>query len=394
MGNAVPLQALSMLEHLRERVPAKFLSYLVRRLHDEKIQEVNGQVRFSIFFPPYPSTAFERYCDSLAHHRRAPLMTHFAVTSRCPWKCGFCSHTKRTGDEMTTGQVVAVLDQLKGVGNCIVGLTGGEPLLRDDLEQLVESACPEISPMLITSGYNLTARRVKRLAAAGVDNFTIGIESADPSEHDAARQVKGAFQHARRAVEACREVGVHTALTTCAFREKLNSGAIDRMYELASEWGVHELRMTTPIAVGSLAGRPSEMLSPEETQRLNDLHVTYNRRKGGPSMVSFPYVECDGMFGCGAGYHHLFIDAGGEVCPCDLAPLSFGNVRSEPLEEIWRRMGTYFPLPRCGCAVKPLLSKFADRTELPVPRAETEKIFPPRSDADQLPAAYKHLFEQ
>lgn len=104
------------------------------------------------------------------------------------------------------------------------------------------------------------------------------------------------------------------------------------------------------------------------------------RRRGGPVVASFAYLESAEMFGCGAGYHHLFIDAAGEACPCDLTPLSFGNVTLEPLADIWQRMGELFARPRHACLMGRIVPDLAqvlrdaDSPGLPVPREKSEKL--------------------
>ena len=101
------------------------------------------------------------------------------------------------------------------------------------------------------------------------------------------------------------------------------------------------------------------------------------------------------MFGCGAGFHHLFIDAIGNVCPCDLTPLSFGNVFEEPLEKIWLKMGQVFDLPRCGCLMKEICTKTSNLMDSKLP-LDSEKSFDlcqAVSRDDKLPKVYKNLFK-
>jgi MoaA/NifB/PqqE/SkfB family radical SAM enzyme len=135
------------------------------------------------------------------------------------------------------------------------------------------------------------------------------------------------------------------------------------------------------------------MLTPETRAALGRFHAAHNRRPGGPAVAAVPYLESAEMFGCGAGYHHLFIDATGEVCPCDLAPLSFGNVNDEPLASIWSRMGARFPQARCECLMKGLAEKVAAET-LPLPREESETLCPVTPHAAPMPEIYRRLFKQ
>ena len=392
MNLATTFRLMRMFGRLVGRVPTGHLWYLLRQLSGEKPHAFDGQLRINTFFPPYPSPAFDRFCENLIARARAPYSTYIAVTSRCPCRCAHCSIAGRAGEDLTTEQWQAVIRQIKGLGACTLGLTGGEPLDRDDLETLIAAAGPEMATIVFTSGHGLDAARARRLASAGVTCVTVGLDGPDAERHDAVRQVDGSFTAARQAVDACNAAGVYTAVSTVAFRERIASGQIDAMAELAARWGAREFRILAPVATGGLAGCAAAMLTDEERSRLGDLHRRYNRRRGGPAIASFARLESDELFGCGAGYHHLFIDPGGEVCPCDLTPLSFGNVLRQPLQEIWREMADHFPRPRCGCMMNRLAEpvRHADGP-LPLAPERSRKLCPPPGEGDPLPEAYRRL---
>ena len=134
------------------------------------------------------------------------------------------------------------------------------------------------------------------------------------------------------------------------------------------------------------------MLSEPEYQALADFHIRHNRNQGGPAVASFAYLESDQMFGCGAGYHHLFIDSAGQVSPCDLTPLSFGNAAELPLAEIWESMADTFPHPRCGCLMRQLAEKIGPEP-LPIDPERSRMLCPPPDKDTPLPDGYRHLLK-
>jgi len=389
------IHVMRMFAGVAGRLPAGHLWYLLRRMRNEKPHRFAGQTRINTFFPPYPSQAFERFCEALICRRRVPFSTYLAVTDACPFHCEHCSYARRRPGRMPRGQMLNVVEQIKSLGTCTLGLTGGEPLLRDDLEDLVAAARPEMATIVFTSGHGLSAARARRLASAGVTCVTIGIESPDAAVHDAVRGQAGSFDEAREAVRTCQEAGIYTAISTMATREKIADGQLERLYDLASQWSVGEFRILSPVATGGLAGRKAAMLTPSELQELYNFHVQHNRRRGGPAVACFAYLESEALFGCGAGFHHLFIDAAGEVCPCDLTPLSFGNVTAEPLAEIWRRMGRYFSQPRSGCLMQRLAEDFDfDALPLPLPRPRSEALCSTCLPDAQPPEGYRRLLKR
>ena len=387
------LAVVRMFGRMIGRLPAGHLWLLLRRMRNEKPHRFAGQTRINTFFPPYPSPAFDRFCEAVIGRRRVPFSTYLAVTGRCPYRCPHCSYAGRGEGELPTRRMLDLIGQIKAIGTCTLGLTGGEPMLRDDLPELLAAAGPEMASILFTTGHRLDAPAARRLAEARLTCVTVGIESADPARHDKVRGRGGSFEEARAAVAACREAGLYTAVSTVATRRKLAGGELERMYDLAAEWGVGEFRVLAPVATGGWLACAAEMLSPQERAEAAAFHVRHNRRRVGPAVASFAYLESAELFGCGAGYHHLFIDAAGNVCPCDLTPLSFGNVTAEPLVEIWSRMAHHFPRPRCRCLMADLAGRLPDGAALPLPPAQSQRLCPPRPAGEKapLPEAYRRL---
>jgi MoaA/NifB/PqqE/SkfB family radical SAM enzyme len=395
MSLATSVQVMRMFARLTGRVPTSHLWYLLRRLRFEKPHRFNGQIRINTFFPPYPSPAFDRFCRALIERRRVPYSTYLAATSACPFRCPHCSYAGRPAGQLSRERMLDVIGQIKSIGTCALGLTGGEPLLRDDLEDLVAAAGPEMVCIVFTAGYGLDAARARRLAAAGVSCVTVGLESADAATHDRIRGQAGSFAIAEGAVRACLQAGIYTAVSTVGMRERIAAGELESIYELARRWGVGEFRVLAPVATGAWVRCGAQMLAPDESRALREFHLGHNRRREGPAVVCNAYLESDELFGCGAGFHHLFIDASGQVCPCDLTPLSFGDVTSEPLAGIWERMGTFFPLPRCGCLMGKLALGLGEEAgSLPLSRETSERLCPRRAITDSLPEGYKRLLKQ
>ena len=381
-----------MFARMLGRAPARHLWRLFRLMRFEKPHRFAGQVRINSFFPPYPSPAFDRFCEAVIARRRVPYSTYVAVTGLCPYACGHCSYARRSDRELTREQMLDVIGQIKSLGVCTLGLTGGEPMLRDDLHELVSAAGPEMACIVFTTGHRLDVRRAKQLADAGVANVTIGLENADAAAHDRVRGREGSFAEAEAAACACRDAGVYLAISAIGAREKLVRGELERMYELGMRWSASEFRILAPAATGAWKGCEAEMLSPDEYRALAEFHQDHNRRKSGPAIASFAYLESDAVFGCGAGFHHLFVDAAGQVCPCDLTPLSFGDVTAEPLANIWRRMGAFFPAPRRGCLMNRIARQVDEHGEtLPLERAVSEQICRACQPEGPLPEGYRRL---
>ncbi|MBN1554071.1 MAG: radical SAM protein [Phycisphaerae bacterium] len=380
------------------RVPMGHLLFLAKRMRNERPIRFNGRTRVNSFFPPFPSPAFDRFRRAVIKRKRVPYNAYLAVTSRCPYHCSHCSLAGRSGEELTTEQWLSVIEQLQELGACTVGFTGGEPMLRDDLAELIRAAGRDMATILFTTGYNLATTEARAFREAGLGCVTVGVESSDPREHNTIRAGEGdSFASASIAIAACQQEGLFTALSTIGTKERIHSGELERMYEMAREWHVGEFRLLAPVATGGKVGCSEFMLSDEEYAALAEFHIRHNREKTSwsrrpkpPAVASFAYLESTEMFGCGAGYHHLFIDAAGNVCPCDLTPLSFGNVLHEPLANIWRRMGESFPRPRRKCIMRTLAGQLTDQP-LPIEPDQSAELIPPPDPTEPLPEGYRRL---
>jgi MoaA/NifB/PqqE/SkfB family radical SAM enzyme len=358
-------------------------------MRNERVHRFRGQWRVNSFFPPWPSRAFGRFMQAMIRRWRVPVSCYIAVTSECPFACAHCSLGGRQPGQLPLQTLLRVIRDLKSVGCCIVGFTGGEPLLRSDLETLIAAAGPEMSSVVFTTGWGLDTGRARSLAQAGLACLTVGVESSSPQEHDAVRGRPGSWRQAQASVAAARAAGLYTALSTIGTSDKIASGRLEEIHSLARDWGAMELRVLSPVSTGQAVGAGFAP-GPGDLGRLYDFHVRHNRRGKGPAVACFAYLESSEMFGCGGGFHHLFIDARGNACPCDLAPLAMGNITEEPLADVWRRMGELFPRPRRRCLMTQLPSLTAGE-ELPIPRARSEALCRSLGQDPALPEAYRHL---
>ncbi|MFW6170336.1 MAG: radical SAM protein [Planctomycetota bacterium] len=378
------------------KLPLGHLLYLARQFPHEYPHHHAGKLYINAFFPPYPSTAFDRFLDNTLQGKRVPYSVYFAVTDRCPFKCAHCSYGRHQKGSLSTKQAIEVIRHVNSLSAATIGFTGGEPLMRDDIVDLVRAVGDDMSSVLFTTGHRLTEQLARHLQQAGLDTIMIGLESDDPSEHDGTRGVPGSFLESLSAVDLSLNADFHTAISTVGTKQKIAAGTIERMGELAAARGVHEFRILEPIPTGRFHECNDQILSEAESKQLSHFHKQWNRGNRRPAISAFSHLESDEMFGCGAAFHHLFIDARGNVCPCDLTPLSFGNVLEEPLMDIWIRMSDLFPLPRCGC----LMRELRENTEisgteaaLPLSPGESERLCRTLPTNTCLPGIYKRLFK-
>ncbi|MCE5251059.1 radical SAM protein, partial [bacterium] len=320
----------------------------------EKVRLFNDRYVVNTHFPPFPSPAFDNLVEQFGligdvSERRLYSVT-LAVTNRCSYRCWHCYNAGRSQEDIPLPVIKELVRDLQNMGVVRVTLTGGEPLLRKDLESIAGAFDKRASLNLNTTGSGLTAERASALRDNGLFALGVSIDSENPEEHDRMRGVKGAFTTALRALDLASKNGLYPYIISLATHEFLGRDRFMSFMRFAAGTGAREVHLLEPCATGKLAGRQDVLLRKADTNRVIEYQKEIACDDGLPVLSSFLYLESPDAFGCGAGLTHLYIDGSGELCPCNLVPLSFGNVTREPLKDILDRMGSCFTKPRTVCA--------------------------------------------
>jgi MoaA/NifB/PqqE/SkfB family radical SAM enzyme len=335
-------------------------------MHGERITRHGRQWVINSFLPPFPGPAFNRLFENLLSGRRlSPVSAFLAVTDVCPYNCWHCSYRNRPAGRLDTAQWQQIIAGLHRLGASIIGFTGGEPCSRPDLPQLVQAAATGgAATIVFSSGACLDLSLLQKLKAAGLWSVCISLDHPEAAEHDRLRRAPGAHARACAMLRLAREQGFYTMVGTVATRALVENHLLEPMSRLAGQCGAHELRIVEPMPCGLLAGSNGDtLLTPEHIRVIRQFHITTNRRGREPKVCAFNQVESPEVFGCGAGTQHVFIDARGEVCPCDFTAMSFGNAARQPLDEVWSRMSGAMGNPRRHCFIQQhhaLLRKHGD----------------------------------
>ena len=357
------------------------LKFLHKWLRGEMLTKHNGQWVLNSFLPPFPGEAYERMFENLLSGRRlSPVSTYIAVTGSCPFNCPHCSIKGRPKGELSTASWISAIEQLKALGNSVLGFTGGEPLMRDDLPELIETAVLNgMETIVFSSGAGLTPALAEKLKKAGLWAFCVSIESFDTECNAEMRNSSEALPIAIEALKLAKATGFYTMIGSVGRRGFVKSGEYEKIYEFARKLGVDEFRIVEPMPCGKMIGSTEDnLLTQEHVKKLRDFHVTTNHRGKKPKVCAFNHVESPEYFGCGGGTQHMFIDYNGQVCPCDFTPLSFGCIENKPLSEIWQRMNNAMHNPRRNCFIRKnyqIIQEHYKRTgDLPLPPVISEKV--------------------
>ncbi|WP_148689077.1 radical SAM protein [Methanopyrus sp. SNP6] len=323
------------------------LKKLFKHLEEEKPAAVlEDRIVFSLYLPPFPSRAFTRVLrarlKSEVLGRRVPEAVTMAVTRKCPCNCVHCSADRRKPTELSTEDWQRAIQDALDLGTYNVTFTGGDPLFREDLPELIRAVDGNRAvATAFTSGYTLEDR-VEELKEAGLYAIHVSIDSPDPEEHDELRGVPGLFERCISGIKAALDVGLLVGVSTYATQETVETGKVEDVVRLAADLGAHEVTIFDAVPTGRLLHEESVMLSDEHREDLINLHLKWNREKrSGPRVSTMSYVNSEHGAGCFAGYVQCHVTNDGEVTPCDFTPISFGNIREDGLKAAWKRITSH-----------------------------------------------------
>lgn len=336
--------------------------------------------------PPVPSKAFLTFVTGgMAEHslftdlafsrRSAPLSVHLCMTARCCYRCEHCGATYTDGRaEPTTAEWIRVIQELQALGVAYIGFSGGEPLLRADMEEIIGAVDQRSTTLLFTNGRSLTPERALSLKRSGLLILAVSLDSPKPEEHNRIRRSADAFAHALAAIRNASRAGLYTLVSAVVYKRDLTKENLHRLFELAKEHGAHEVRIHQPMPRGELTdSREAEQIfyTAEDIARLNRIQFAANRTKNSfPKVTSLAYTEGPCKFGCGAGVLHSYVSVTGELWPCDFVPLSLGNVFREDLKSLYARMMGAAGIPKRACWARSLAGQLRAR-QLPLDTEES-----------------------
>ncbi|MGD8922955.1 MAG: radical SAM protein [Candidatus Zixiibacteriota bacterium] len=285
-----------------------------------------------------------------------PNIVGWEITSQCNLTCPHCysAAMRRPHNEMDTAECKSVIDALARIGVGTIGWTGGEPLMRKDLEELIAYAGENgLRCNITTNGVLLDRQRAESLLAAGNRTIQISLDGSTPELNRLMRRATDEeYYKIIDAIRICRNLNMRVYLATVVGQENLDDAW--EMMNLAQREDVHSIRFCgfTPAGRGKRNDVKERL---EFNRRMEELlEFVEKAQTEGPVIPSF-----DTAFGpipfeytfhkCVAGVETFYLKANGDIYPCTaLAHRRFkvGNLRERPLEEIWhsdemRAMSTY-----------------------------------------------------
>jgi MoaA/NifB/PqqE/SkfB family radical SAM enzyme len=372
------------------RVKPSINWFLTKYMGKFNLLNVGGQLIIHSHLPSVNSKAFTRFINEhLLARRSGPSHAQISLTNACPQNCRYCYNKNRSGELLNTAEIKQLIQELKKMGVFWLGFTGGEPLLNEDIVEIVKSVGDDCAIKLFTSGSSLTEQLAAELKEAGLLYVSISLDHWEEEEHDRIRGCKGSFRTALRAIDIFKSIGVHVSVSAVISREMLQGNQVQEFLKFLISLGIHEAWLSETKPTVEAFWNKASVITEEERLRLVSLQDKYNK-EGKITVNYLGHFEGGEYFGCNAGNKMVYIDAFGEVSPCVFTPMTFGNVRDKSVQAIFSEMKEHFSSESC-CFINKnyeLLKKYY-KGQSPISKEDTMEMmkevrFSPLSEFSRL----------
>jgi radical SAM protein with 4Fe4S-binding SPASM domain len=269
--------------------------------------------------------------------------------------------TGKSKDELTTKEGYRLIDQIAEVNpEAMLILTGGEPLLREDIFELSRYASSKnLMVVLGSNGTLIDEQKADALLTSGIQGVGISLDSTKAEIHDSFRGVKGAWQKTMRGIEICREKKIDFQIQTTVTQNNYNE--ISELLQVSAQSGARGFHLFFLVCTGR--GQKLSDISPLQCEEmlsyLLEIQDQYKtmliRARCAPHFLRIahqnnsqsPLVKGYSA-GCWAGTHYCRVTPEGQVTPCPYLPLSVGNLRETNFIDIWESSPVFRQLRNPG----------------------------------------------
>jgi len=279
-------------------------------------------------------------------------MIAWELTRNCNLNCIHCRASAKLGPhkgELTTDECKEIIDGILAFSSPTVILTGGEPLMREDIFEIIEYGDQKgLKLVIAVNGTLLDKEKALRLKAGGIKRVSMSIDGKDRAAHDSFRGVEGSFDAVMNAARILSEIGLPFQINTTVTR--LNADDLEAIYALTKSIGAVAWHIFLLVPVGRGEGLKGEELNAKMYEDvLEQLYAVEKKNEIEMKVTCAPHYyrivkekgDTPKSAGCLAGKSFMFISHRGIAQPCGYLEVPSGDVKNAGVKKVWEESSVF-----------------------------------------------------
>lgn len=345
-----------MAGEIRPRYFIRFLKrllFFLSKMEHNKYVKIGNRIKINLYVPAFPTRAFYNACRKVnVFDEKMPCVTVLlSITSACRFNCEHCYQKHDKGKDIEIETVTDTVKKLQDKGIAFFNIEGGEPFLVFDRLKAVCDTIDSRSEILINStGDGMTREKLLEIRKnSNLIGIMFSLHTNEPQKLNQFMGREDAWDTLVNGIELCHEAGIAVMFNSCLLKPDFSNGRFEEIMERASAFNGAILQLIKPKPAGGWLESGVDKFDAADLKLVKEKVADYNLGRG---HEKYPFISCmlneedSSLFGCTAGgTDRFYINAKGDVQPCEFLNISFGNVKEEVFDSIYARMRTQFHEP-------------------------------------------------
>lgn len=331
----------------------KRVALYLKTFRNNKIFKKGKLLSIDPGIPRFGSSIFKKFCQKFLvfNQKLACSNVLLSVTKDCTFECKHCYQRDDIGEDVDISILKKAIEEIIDSGVTGITIEGGDPFLKfDRLDNICSTIGFDAEIIINSTGNGITLDRLKKLSSnSNIRMVMFSLNSPVKEDVNFFMGQDYAWNTLIHGSRLCNISSIDTGLNCCLQREDFYNGNIEYLMEKAKDLGVRLVNINLPKASGAWLKGGFQAFTVDDRDYIKDLVTKYNkkRRFRNYPAISAQIIEEDNQHhGCTAGgTNRFYINAKGDVQPCQFLNISFGNIANEHFIDIYNRMRKEFDNP-------------------------------------------------
>jgi len=379
----------------------KRINVLLKSIKGNKFYKIGKKLSIDNNIPFYGSELFYKYMDRFLNFESKLSCSSvlLSITKDCSFNCKHCYQKHDNGEDLDISLLEETIPELINHGVTTFRIEGGDPFIKfDRLYSLCKKIGHNGEVIINSSGDGVTLDRLKKIkSCCNLKSVTFSINSPIVDDVNFFMGQDYAWNTIKHGLKLANLASVPSSLNCCLHSGHYENGNFEYLMEIAKELAVSHVMLIHPKAAGAWLQGQFPEFNKDEINSVKILVRKFNKNRKYykyPAITAQVIEEDEEHFGCaGGGSERFYINAKGDVQPCEFLNISFGNINNEKFTDIFERMRKEFKTPGtswlCEIYSEKVFSFFQKDNNLPLDLETSKLLYEKWSRGDATPLYYK-----